>query len=209
MKRLKVIMAVLICCGFYVTHLQAESQKAPEGSSIKQQKEAVPELTQTKGQFNPAECFDKIWQIINDEFWDPNFNGVDWEDAKKRYRPRALAAKDHESFAVIINQMLAELKTSHTRYFTKWDPGYYILEVVFGKPDSHRNGIGVVAKRIEGRHYVIAVLNSSSAEKAGIVLGDRLVEVNGQPFHPIRSFENKADQELEIIIQRGPSESTP
>ncbi|MHC4890949.1 MAG: hypothetical protein ACYTEO_15960, partial [Planctomycetota bacterium] len=87
MKRLKVIMAVLICCGFYVTHLQAESQKAPEGSSIKQQKEAVPELTQTKGQFNPAECFDKIWQIINDEFWDPNFNGVDWEDAKKRYRP--------------------------------------------------------------------------------------------------------------------------
>ncbi len=159
--------------------------------------------------FNPAECFDKIWQIINDEFWDPNFNGVNWEDAGKRYRPKALAAKDHESFAVLINQMLAELKTSHTRYFTKWDPGYYILEVVFGKPDSHRNGIGVVTKRIEGHHYVIAVLNSSSAEKAGIVLGDRLVEVNGQPFHPIRSFENKAGQELEIIIQRGPSESTP
>jgi len=157
---------------------------------------------------NPAECFDKVWGIINDEFWDPNFNGVDWEDAGKRYRPQALAAKDHESFAVLINQMLAELKTSHTRYFTKWDPGYYILEAVFGKSNSHRNGIGVVTKRIEGHHYVIAVLNSSSAEKAGIVLGDRLVEVNGQPFHPIRSFENNAGRELEIIIQLGPSEST-
>ncbi|MHA2062000.1 MAG: S41 family peptidase, partial [Candidatus Sifarchaeia archaeon] len=132
----------------------------------------------------------------------------DWEDAKKRYRPKALAAKDHESFAVVVNRMLAELKTSHTYYYTKWDPDYYIIQVVFGKRDSHRNGIGVVTKNIDGFHYVIAVLKSSSAEKAGIVLGDWLVEVDGCPFHPIRSFENKAGQELEIIIQRGLSEST-
>jgi len=155
-----------------------------------------------------AECFDKIWRIINDEFWDPNFNGVDWEDARTRYKPKALAANDHESFGVIVNQMLAELKTSHTYYYTKWDPFYYIIQVVFGKRDSHRNGIGVVTKNIDGRHYVIAVLKSSSAEKAGIVLGDWLVEVDGQPFHPIRSFENKAGQELEIIIQRETAEAT-
>ncbi|MHC4557670.1 MAG: S41 family peptidase, partial [Planctomycetota bacterium] len=126
----------------------------------------------------------------------------------KRYRPKALAAKDHESFAEIVNQMLAELKTSHTRYYTKLDPGYYILQVVFGKPDAHRNGIGVVTKKIEERYHVIAVMKSTSAEKAGILLGDWLVEVDGHPFHPIRSFENKADQELELIVQRGPLEST-
>jgi carboxyl-terminal processing protease len=104
--------------------------------------------------------------------------------------------------------MLAELKTSHTRYYTKLDPGYYILQVVFGKPDAHRNGIGVVTKKIEERYHVIAVMKSTSAEKAGILLGDWLVEVDGHPFHPIRSFENKADQELELIVQRGPLEST-
>ena len=158
--------------------------------------------------FNPAECFDKVWNTINDEFWDPNFNGVDWEDARKRYRPTVLAAKDHESFAEVVNRMLAELKTSHTRYFTKWDTGYYIIKVVFGKPDTHRNGIGVVTKKIEGRHYVIAVIHSSPAKEAGILSGDWLVEAGGQPFHPIRSFENKAGQEVELIIQRGPSELT-
>ena len=158
--------------------------------------------------FDHAKCFDMVWETINDEFWDPNFNGVDWEDAARRYRPQALAAKDHESFAVVVNRMLAELKTSHTRYFTKWDPEYYILQVVIGKPDSHRSGIGVVTKRIEGHYYVIAVLNSSPADKAGIVLGDRLVEVDGRPFHPIRSFEDRAGRELEIVIQRTPSEST-
>jgi carboxyl-terminal processing protease len=104
--------------------------------------------------------------------------------------------------------MLGELKTSHTRYFTKWEPGYYTLQVVFGKHESHRNGIGVVTKKIDGRYYVTSVLNSSAAEKAGIVLGDWLVEVDGQAFHPVRSFENNAGQELEIVIQRGTAEST-
>ncbi|MHC4648656.1 MAG: hypothetical protein ACYTBJ_24635 [Planctomycetota bacterium] len=78
-------------------------------------------------EFDATKCFDRIWNIVNDEFWDPNFNGVDWGDAQKRYRPKALATEDHESFAIIINQMLAELRTSHTRYYTKWEPEYYTL----------------------------------------------------------------------------------
>ncbi len=208
MRQCKIIMTILICFGLCIVNLHAELQESPENKRTKQQKTLVAGQTQTGEQFNPAECFDRVWQVINEEFWDPNFNGVDWEDAKKRYKPKALVAKDHESFAVIVNQMLAELKTSHTYYYTKWDSDYYIIQVVFGKHESHRNGIGVVTKKIEDRHYVIAVLNSSSAEKAGIILGDWLVEVDGRPFHPISSFENKAGQELEIIIQREQTEST-
>lgn len=183
--------------------------------------------------FNPAECFDKIWGIIKDEFWDPNLNGIDWADARVRYRPKALAAEDHESFAVVVNQMLGEMETSHTRYFTRWEHEYYTLQAVlisgslamFATSDTsvvekhrpgvyssqanpHRAGIGVVTRPIEARHYVTAVLASSPAEKAGIVLGDWLVEVNGRPFHPIRSFEGRADKEVELTFQRGSSVST-
>lgn len=166
--------------------------------------------------YDPNTCFDKVWRIINDDFWDPNFNGVDWEDSRRRYKPKALAATGHESFAAIVNEMLAELKTSHTKYLTKWDPDYYTIQAVFktrsleywGKGNPHRTGIGVVTKEIDDRHYAIAVLRASAAEKAGIVLGDWLVAVDGEAFHPIRSFENKAGQEVELTIQRGPSEST-
>lgn len=233
MKNLKTIIIIFFCCCTCFTNVYAESRNAPEINSASQQDEAVPAQTQTEYRFNPAECFDKVWNIINDEFWDPNFNGVDWKDARKRYRPKALAAKNHESFAVVVNQMLGELKTSHTRYFTRWDPDYYTLQAAFisaslanastletsaleqylsdlrsSQRDPHRSGIGVVTKKISGRHYVIAVLNSSPAEKAGILSGDWLVEVNGQPFHPVRSFENKSGQEVKIIIQRGSSETT-
>ena len=181
-----------------------------------------------KGQFSPSQCFDKTWQLINDEFWDPNFNGVDWEDARIRYRSKALSSRDHESFAAVINQMLGELKTSHTRYFTRWDPDYYTLQAALisgdlvhednttdtsvlekrlpglysSQANPHRTGIGVVTKQLNGRHYVTAVLASSPAKRAGIILGDWIVEVNGRPFHPIRSFENKHGQELEVTIQR-------
>ena len=183
-------------------------------------------------EFNPAECFNKVWGIINDEFWDPNFNGVDWVDARKRYRPKALATKDHELFAIVINQMLAELNTSHTRYYSKWDPGYYTLQAALISGDHvhednatdiferqqpglyssqgnpHRTGIGVVTKQLNGRYYVAAVLASSPAKKAGIVLGDWIVDVDGRPFHPIRSFENKHGRELEVTIQRNHSASS-
>jgi carboxyl-terminal processing protease len=149
---------------------------------------------------------------------------MDWEEARDRYKPRALAAKDHESFAVVVNQMLGELKTSHTRYFTKWEADYYTLQAALisgllaesntldtsvlekampglfsSQANPHRTGIGVVAKQLNCRYYLSAVLASSPAERAGIVLGDWIVEVNGKPFHPIRSFENKLLRHQAVI----------
>ncbi len=189
--------------------------------------------TQTQERYDPNACFEKIWNFINDDFWDPNFNGVDWKEARNRYKSKALAAIDLESFAVIINQMLGELRTSHTRYFTKWEPEYYTLQAAlvsgsmaaYGTSDTsvlekfeagrysskgnpHREGIGVITKEIGDRHYVTDVLSSSPAEKAGIVIGDWIVKADGRRFHPIRSFQNKAGKKVELIIQSGPSEST-
>ncbi len=185
------------------------------------------------GPFEPATCFDQVWNAVREQFWDPNFNGVNWDEAGKRHRPRALAATDHEGFAAVVNEMLAELRTSHTSYLTKWDQDYYGLQAVMisqnladlclsdpaefekqnpghyssgGKP--RRAGIGVVTKRIEGHHYVEWVVAKSPAQDAGVLLGDRLLEMDGQPFHPIRSFEGKAGREVELVLQRGPEDSS-
>jgi carboxyl-terminal processing protease len=183
--------------------------------------------------FEPAACFDKVWNAVREQFWDPNFNGVDWTEAGKRYRPRALVAAGHEDFAAVVNEMLAELRTSHTCYLTKWDQDYYGLQAVMisqnladlcstdparferdspghyssgGRP--HRVGIGIVTRLIEGGHYVAWVVAESPAQKAGVLLGDRLVEVDGQPFHPIRSFADKAGREVELVLQRSPEDSS-
>ena len=185
------------------------------------------------GPFEPATCFDKVWNAVRAQFWDPNFNGVHWEQAGQRYRPRALAAGDYEGFAVVVNEMPAELRTSHTCYLTKWDQDYYGLQAAVicqslaalflsdpseleklnpgqysseGRP--RRVGIGVVTKWIKGYHYVEWVVDKSPARKAGVLLGDRLLDVDGRPFHPIRSFEGKAGRTVELAVQRGPEDSS-
>lgn len=196
MRRFAIVSVLLICCGIYSINCHGETRQSPDSNWIKQQEEIMPEQSYTEKQFNSAECFDdKVWEIINNKFRDPNFNGVDWEDARKRYRPKAFAAKDHQSFAVIVNQMLGELKTSHTYYYTKWDTLYYTLQVALisgdlqennitdtsilekhlpglysSQANPHRTRIGVVTKQLNGRHFVTAVLASSPAKRAGIVL---------------------------------------
>jgi carboxyl-terminal processing protease len=229
-KIFRIIVLILVLWGTQYTGgtERIKATSPTETRVILGEDKSEPEINE----FNPAENFDKVWGIINDEFWDPNFNGIDWAEARKRYRPKALAAKSHELFARVINEMLDELNTSHTRYYSKWDPGYYTLQAALisgnhvhddydtdiferqqpglyssgGNP--HRTGIGVVTKQLNGRHYVTAVLDSSPAKKAGIVLGDWIVEVDGKPFHPIRSFEKKHGRELEVTIQRNNSASS-
>jgi carboxyl-terminal processing protease len=189
--------------------------------------------TSPVGPFEPGLCFDRVWQIVREQFWDPHFNGVDWEEMGKRYRPEALRAAGHEEFAAVVNRMLAELHTSHTCYLTRWDPDYYTLQAALlsqtmadrwtsepavverqrpgyyssqGRP--HRTGIGIVTRQIDGRHYVSHVLAQSPARKAGVLLGDLLLEVDARPFHPIRSFAGTAGREVELAFQRGPTESS-
>ena len=216
-----------VCVG--VVALALCGSAAAETDPLEKQRAAAS----TVEPFDREACFDKVWHIINERFWDPNFNGVNWTEAGERYRPKALGAADHEAFAQTINQMLAELKTSHTRYLTKWEPDYYTLQAAVisqmlaarstsdtsvlerdrpglysSQARPHRTGIGIVTTLIGGHHYVSRVLADSTAQKAGVLLGDLLLQVDGAPFHPIRSFEGKAGWEVELVLQRSPSASS-
>lgn len=50
------------------------------------------------------------------------------------------------------------------------------------------NHIGVAVAAAEGRQPVSAVLDNSPASAAGLRRGDRIVSVNGEPYHPVYSF---------------------
>ena len=38
------------------------------------------------------ETFEKVWRIINENFYDPAFNGVDWKAMHDKYLPQSAAA---------------------------------------------------------------------------------------------------------------------
>src|SRR6476619_6836237 len=62
--------------------------------------------------------FEKVWRTVNEKFFDPNFNGVNWKDVHDRYSPLVVSSKSDAEFYGLLNKMLGELKTSHMEIYT-------------------------------------------------------------------------------------------
>ncbi|HOK54671.1 MAG TPA: hypothetical protein PKV43_09405, partial [Armatimonadota bacterium] len=59
------------------------------------------------------ETFEIVWSRVNERYYDPSFNGVDWNAVKKRYSARLAFVKTDDELYVLLNQMLGELGRSH------------------------------------------------------------------------------------------------
>lgn len=167
-------------------------------------------------QESPSALFDEAWETVEKNFYDPKFNGVNWSAMKEKYEPQADKAQSKEEVAVVINQMLSELKTSHTYFYTQAEPAYYqILGIFEGYTDLQKAlkpylpngelayiGIGAFTKEIEGKTFVSAILDDSPAEGAGLKVGDEILAADNAKYQAIGSFENKANQKVELLIQR-------
>jgi carboxyl-terminal processing protease len=167
--------------------------------------------------------FDQVWETVNENFYDPNFNGIDWQAMRSKYQSQVRHAQSSEEVAAVINQMLSELKTSHTQLYTANEPAYYQALGIFQPriPDLREqlkkffpngkieySGIGIFTKDINGKTFVSAILDGSPAAEAQLKVGDQLLSVEGRPFHPIQSFAGKANQNVMLLIQREHSVSS-
>ncbi|MEO0349280.1 MAG: S41 family peptidase [Cyanobacteria bacterium P01_A01_bin.15] len=164
--------------------------------------------------------FDAVWETVNDNFFDTEFNGLDWVAVGETYRPQVAQVSSTAEKAALINGMLAELKTSHTRLYTADEPAYYQLLGIFYPriaelktqledtfPDGRLEyaGIGIVTHKKDDKTFVKAVLDGSPAAAAGLQRGDQILGVAGQPFHPIQSFKTDRPVELQVQPSSDPS----
>ncbi len=163
-----------------------------------------------------TKIFEQVWQTVNENFYDPNFNQVDWKAMREKYQSKAAQTNSKEEFAVVINQMLSQLQTSHTRYYTQDEPAYYQILGIFvprstelekqfkkfyPKGEIEYTGIGVFTKDINGKNFINSILDGSPAAKAGLKIGDEILSVDGRPYQPIQSFEGKAGKNVKLLIQ--------
>ncbi|HET6157107.1 MAG TPA: S41 family peptidase [Dongiaceae bacterium] len=157
--------------------------------------------------------FDEVWRLVNQHFYDPAFRGQNWAALRDQYRPLAEAAPDEDAQARVINDMLAELGASHTGRYRPDDPAYYQLLDIFSGP-LHRElhglfpdgvrypGIGIFTRRIGDKLFVSGTIAGLPADKAGILVGDEILDIDGKTFKPVGSFTDKVGATVTMHVRR-------
>ena len=117
--------------------------------------------------------FEEVWKRISERYYDPSFNGVDWNSVRDRYRPRLDQVGEDNEFYALLNRMVGELHDAHTRLHTPRE-----------RMDRERLLAvtpGLSVWEVENKPVVISVDHGSEAERAGVVPGMIVTSVNGTP----------------------------
>jgi carboxyl-terminal processing protease len=161
--------------------------------------------------------FEQVWKTVNDNFFDPKFNGVDWAALREKYRPEVAKTRSREELSTVINQMLGELKTSHTRFYTPDETAYYQLlgifqprsrelqklpKEIFPKGKLEYTGIGIFTKTVDNKIFITGVMEGTPATQAGLQIGNEILSADGKPFEAVRSFAGKAGTPVKLTIQK-------
>lgn len=120
----------------------------------------------------PAELYDDVWKIVNKKYYDPTNNSQDWAKWRYRYQNKL---KTKEDAYVAIETMLASLNDPYTRFL---DPKEFSEETQSIK--GSLKGIGTQIGLRDGELVIIAPLEDSPAERAGLLADDRILEINGE-----------------------------
>jgi carboxyl-terminal processing protease len=118
-----------------------------------------------------AKAFDAVWKTINERYYDPGLNGVDWKAAGERHRPQALAAADDEAFWDALDRMTGEMKDAHTRVDSPRR-----AELI---RNSESITLGFSFLDLEGRLVVWTVHPDSDAWWAGVRPGMVIAAIEG------------------------------
>ena len=141
------------------------------------------QITQARGDDSPVvstnttegrlAIFDDVWETIQERYYDPSFNGVDWQASRSTFRALAAKASNSREFYAVIRRMISALRDAHTRVYAPdekfdwWNPRFITL--------------GFTIREVEGLPIVIHVEKGSDAEKQGMRPGDVITRIDDIP----------------------------
>lgn len=119
--------------------------------------------------------FSEAWRIVNRAYVDESFNHQNWWLVRQKLLKKSLKNRDDTYSAV--EEMLASLEDPFTRLLRP--DRYRSLQV---DTSGELMGVGLqIAQNTDGELVVIAPIEGSPAEAAGILAGDRVLEIDGLP----------------------------
>jgi len=156
---------------------------------------------------SPKTVIDEVWQIVNNEFVDHEFNHTDWKIKRQELLHKEYT--DDKSAYKAIRNSLKDLGDPYTRFL---EPKEY--EELTSQTSGELSGIGIQLGIDEKtkKLTIFAPIPNSPASKAGLKPGDRITRINGKSTD-LMSLEQASAQikgevgtevELEILRQEKP-----
>ncbi len=132
-----------------------ESQKTVDTSTISAQK-----------------LYEKNWQTIKNEYYDPNFNHQHWNRWKNRYQGKIKTEADAK---VAIETMLASLDDPYSRFLTKDEFAQQNTCIT-----AKISGIGVNIVNDSGKIKIMSVIEDTPAQFADLKPEDIILAIDGR-----------------------------
>ncbi|MBC8077506.1 MAG: PDZ domain-containing protein, partial [Chloroflexales bacterium] len=129
--------------------------------------------------------FDAVWELVRDRYLYEDYRGLDWNEVRDRYRPRALAADDPALFYDAVAQMIDELGDDHSQFES---PQQVAEDEAEFAGSLRYAGIGAQIRDAEEGGFVVRLVAGGPAEQAGLRHGDVVLAVAGKPFTDTAAF---------------------
>ncbi len=173
-------------------------------------RDAVPPAGKQLSAKTRKQVFERVWQEIHDSYYDPAFNGVNWDEVHTRYLPLVQATKSDAEFYASMSAMTSELHDAHTRFSSpeRWKS--------YKKQQGVTVGFGI--DDVDGKTVVTSVRHDSNAARAGVAPGMVVLSIDGKPIEDsIAELErnlaaSSSDRATQMLIYgrllSGPPDST-
>lgn len=125
---------------------------------------------------SPKTVVDEVWQIVNREFVDRDFNHQDWLQKRQELLGRSYTNRKQAYRA--IREALKDLGDPYTRFL---DPEDFSLLTRHTSGELAGVGLRLTVDPYTSHLVVVEALKNSPAIKAGIARGDRIVRIDGKP----------------------------
>lgn len=155
-----------------------------------------PVLAQT-----PQSLYDRAWKLVNAKFVDQTNNEQDWSRWRHKYDNYI---KDDEDAYIAIETMVQSLNDVYTKFLNPKD-----FKEENESIQGSLQGIGVQIGVRDGKLLVIAPIEDTPGERAGLKAEDEILEINGKSTKGI-TVDAAAEQirgpegtQVMLLVKRG------
>ncbi len=157
----------------------------------------------TSLQNSPKAVLDEAWQIVNQDYVDPTFNQVNWQQVRQDLLSRSYTSPE-EAYSAL-RDALKRLNDPYTRFMNPEE-----FKAFSAETSGELVGVGMQLKLEETTKALTVVkpIENSPALRAGIQSGDKILKIEGQSTQGMtvedaaRMIRGEANTQVRLLMQR-------